>query len=258
MKTFAVSMVKNEIDVITDTVLHTLGQVDHMIVSDNLSTDGTREELDRLSKMHSNLTVINDPDPAYHQSEKTTALANMAANMGATYILVVDADEYWASLSGQKIKHVLDQVGGTLFPAQMFDFVPTAMDDDGKDIFHKIQWRRREPGPMEKVAFKWSKGTVVEMGAHSISRKNVSWEQVREHVLYCRHYPYRSADQFVNKAVQGGRALELTDLPEDRGAHWRQYYDTYKTGGHSSLAQIFYQWFYEDSPDESDLVFDPL
>ena len=76
MTTVAVCMARDEADVIGSTVAHMLAQVDAVIVADNLSTDRTREILDQLAGGSSGrLVVVEDPDPAYRQSEKMTALA---------------------------------------------------------------------------------------------------------------------------------------------------------------------------------------
>src|SRR5690242_16616279 len=94
--TFAVAMVKDEADIVADTVEATLREVDAMIVADNGSTDGTREILADLP-----VTVIDDPDPAYYQSVKMTELAAQAADAGADWVLPIDADERWYSPHGR-------------------------------------------------------------------------------------------------------------------------------------------------------------
>ena len=48
MTVVAVTMVRDEEDVIRSTVAHMLDEVDAVIVADNLSTDRTREILDDL------------------------------------------------------------------------------------------------------------------------------------------------------------------------------------------------------------------
>lgn len=101
MTTVAVCMARDEADVIGSTVAHMLAQVDAVIVADNLSTDRTREILDEMASAHpGRLVVVEDPDPAYRQSEKMTALALRARlDFGAEWIVPFDADEVWYSPS---------------------------------------------------------------------------------------------------------------------------------------------------------------
>ena len=67
MTVFGVCMVRDADDIIGPVVQHMMGQVDHVIIADNLSVDGTRDILDSFT---GNITVIDDNDPAYRQSEK--------------------------------------------------------------------------------------------------------------------------------------------------------------------------------------------
>ena len=84
-------MVRDEVDIIGPVVAHMLGQVDHVIVADNLSVDGT---FDVLESFGSQITLVADTDPAYRQSEKMTHLAGVAKSMGADWVVPFDADEW--------------------------------------------------------------------------------------------------------------------------------------------------------------------
>lgn len=75
MTVFGICMAKNEEDIIGPVVEHMMSEVDHVIVADNLSQDNTRSILDSLT---GNITVIDDLEPAYRQSEKMTHLAMVA------------------------------------------------------------------------------------------------------------------------------------------------------------------------------------
>ena len=104
-------MVKDEADIVAATVAHMCGQVDAVIVADNNSTDGTRDILDGLP-----VTVVDDPDPAYYQSRKMTALAGRArVEFDATWVIPFDADEWWYSPHG-RIADVLEQHSSTSPP----------------------------------------------------------------------------------------------------------------------------------------------
>lgn len=41
------------------------------------------------------MTVVDDPEPAYFQADKMTALANRARSNGAAWIVPFDADKLW-------------------------------------------------------------------------------------------------------------------------------------------------------------------
>ena len=43
-------------------VRHTLGEVDHLLIADNLSTDGTREILAKLVDEGLPITLTDDPE----------------------------------------------------------------------------------------------------------------------------------------------------------------------------------------------------
>lgn len=86
-------MVKNEADIIEQTIRHLLNQgVEHILVADNGSTDGTYELLQELSKSLP-VHVIQDREVAYYQSEKMMWLADQVTEAGAEWIVPFDADE---------------------------------------------------------------------------------------------------------------------------------------------------------------------
>ena len=88
MTVFGIARVKDEADIIGPVVEHMLTQVDHILVADNASTDGTREILRELP-----IEVIDDNEVGYWQEKKTTALAQYARKAGHSWVLPCDADE---------------------------------------------------------------------------------------------------------------------------------------------------------------------
>ena len=246
-------MVKNEADIIGPIVAHMLGQVDHVLIADNLSTDATPDIL-----AASGAEMIVDDDPAYRQSEKMSALAARARDGGATWVVPFDADEIWYSPFG-RIADVLptfDQYA--VATAALYDHVPTGVDPIDDNPITRIGWRRREPGALPKVACRTRPDLVIEQGNHGATYGR-RWRGRRvNNQLVIRHYPYRTAEQFVAKARQGGAALKLTDLPESSGAHWRQYAQIAETHGDEALEGVFYEWFHSDDPRADDtLIYDP-
>jgi hypothetical protein len=119
-----------------------------------------------------------------------------------------------------------------------------------------MRWRDAKPGAMAKVAVRWTPGTVIDQGNHSASRDGARLE-ARWSDLAIRHFPYRSAEQFVAKAKIGAAAYAASNLPADMGAHWRQYGQLLDLHGPEALADVFRQHFWHLSPIDDDMVEDP-
>lgn len=252
MTTFGVSMVRDEADVIAGTLRHLADEVDRLIVADNGSTDGTGDILRDLAR-DLPLTVLDDPEPAYYQSAKMSALAERAAGMGATWIVPFDADELWVASAG-RIRDVLADLDADIAHADLLNHFCTAIDPRGDDPFRTIGWRQRDVAPLPKVAFRWEPGAVVHQGNHGVSLPSGGSAKA---ALEVRHFPYRSAAQFVRKAINGAGAYARTDLPADQGAHWRAYGQIAARHGHEALEDVFRQHFWYLSPTDSGLVHDP-
>lgn len=253
MSTFAVTMVKNEEDIIVPVVRHMLAQVDYVIVADNMSTDSTKELL--LGIGDDRLEVIDDLDPAYYQSRKMTQLALMATRKGAKWIVPFDADEVWYSPFGL-LKDVLGAVPEdiAIVLADLYDHVPTALDDesDGNPIT-RVKWRRREKGALSKVACRASEALVIDQGNHGASHGGFRLKESTER-LVVRHFPYRSKSHMWKKAQTGNEALEHTDLPDSSGSHWRGYARL----GEEAVGKVFEEWFWAVNPYENPtLILDP-
>lgn len=252
MTTFGVSMVKDEADVIAGTLTHLADEVDHLIVADNGSTDGTREILAELEDTLP-LTVLDDPEVAYRQSEKMSALASAAADQGAKWIVPFDADELWV-WRGARIRDELVGCRANVILADVYDHRPTAIDPAGADPFRSIVWREKNPLGLPKVAFKWEPGAVIHQGNHGV---DLPGKYLSMNGLEVRHFPYRSAEQFVRKARNGAAAYKATDLPEHVGAHWRQYGELLDRYGEEALQAVFREHFWRLAPTEHGLTPDP-
>jgi hypothetical protein len=259
MSVWAVTMVRDEADVIGTVVEHMLGQVDHVIVADNMSRDETRAILNGLAAGCDRLAVVDDLDPAYEQSRKMTTLANLAREGGAEWVIPFDADEIWRTASGARIADCLPPVDRpTVAPAAIVNHWATGDDDPAEpDPIRRLRWRDAQPARLHKVAVSTHEGLTVEMGNHQATYGGhvpaALWGLLEVH-----HFPYRSPGQMVRKATQGAEALRLTDLPDEVGAHWRNYADLVAEHGPAALGQWWREHFYYADPAAAGLVFDPI
>lgn len=245
-------MFKDERDVAAGVLSHMADEVDELLVADNGSTDGTRDILDTLSRQLP-LTVVDDPEPAYYQSDKMTALAQRAYEEGATWVVPFDADELWYT-PGARIKELLANSTRDIVTAELYSHFCTALDEDSSDPFRAMVWRQRRPMRLPKVAVKWVPNAVIHQGNHGATHPGGDRPG---HGLMIRHFPYRSVDQFVQKAVNGAKAYKLTDLPEELGSHWRGYGAIYERFGREALEGVFRDHFWYMSPMDGDMIRDP-
>jgi glycosyltransferase involved in cell wall biosynthesis len=103
---FGVMLVRNEVDIVRINLLHHLASgVDHILVADNGSTDGTAAVLEELAATR-RVHVISRPG-AFYQAETATELAREAFLRGARWVLPIDADEFW-HVPGEHLREILD------------------------------------------------------------------------------------------------------------------------------------------------------
>lgn len=272
-RVWAITMVKDEVDVIEGVLRHLDGEaLNGIIVCDNGSTDGTRDILhDLASDMETPLTVIVDSDPAYDQSAKMTRLAARARLGAATddlWIIPFDADELW--LADDRLGVIIRRWSAANFrpglgiPAAIADHVPTSVDDPNEpDPFRRLTWRRPQgPAHLWKVAFRWSPTATINQGNHSVTY-TTNGATLREPAetwgghqqLTIRHFPYRSLQQFQRKVRNGAAAYRA--LGDDRnpqhGIHWL----TWDRLDDEQLAEVWYRYRCSLSPIDDGLTLDP-
>lgn len=252
-KVFGICMVKNADDIIGYIVEHMISEVDHVIVADNLSDDNTRPILEKFG---SKITLLEDNDPAYRQSEKMTYLSQVANKLGAEWVVPFDADEWWFSEQG-RLADVIRDNNYCINVASLVDHVPTAVDSDDPNPMKRLSYRRAEISPLHKVAVRCKPDLVIEMGNHNANYV-LHMPTYGTDLLEIRHYPYRTPEQFVDKAVTGAAALDMTDLPYHQGQHWRQYAEIAENSGVDALKEVFTKWFWSRDPAIDGLIFDPV
>ncbi len=248
MSVYGLLLVRDEADIIEETVSHMLTQVDHIIAMDNGSVDGTRAILDRLG-----VEVIDDAERAHYQSRKTSWMARQAAARGADWVIPFDADEVWRSPHG-RIADVLADCPHAVAAARLYNHCATGTDDMALPPVRRMGWRTRDPLGLPKVACRPALSVTIAEGNHCASYA----EGVVHDLLEVRHYPYRSPEQFLSKVRNGAEALRATSLPASVGEHWRMYGDLLDREGPDAVMAWFREHFWTTDPSAwPDMVYDP-
>lgn len=215
-------MVKDEADILPSMIRHMIEDegVDHLIVADNNSTDGTTDHLHDFIRSGAPLTYVADPDPGYRQADKTNRLIHQAGAMGADWVIAWDADEWWFSPNGR----LVDVLTHGITPVQWVEgyyHVPHSDDDDAEPdpIKRMVHRRQGRDCPQSKVCFRYHPLAEIHPGNHGV---NLPGERGLGLVAF-REFQYRSFDHFVRKVRNGKKAYDAApELHPLLGIHWRR------------------------------------
>ena len=242
MKICALSMVKNEQDIIEPFVRHHLGLMDVLYIQDNGSVDKTREILFALvDEYKGRLIVTTDTEFAYRQSERMSKLfATVQPLMRADFMLFLDADEFVGCASRAELESQLLVIPpGHQGYAEWWPGVLRGDEYHRPDPLTSFRWMRRERnrGLVFRKAILRLGGSsprvTVAQGNHFVlvgaglgMADAMAPECQTDIRLY--HFPVRSLAQVTAKAVVGWMAITARD-PNARakgdGLQWAVAYD---------------------------------
>lgn len=216
-------LVRDEADVVEANLAHHLALgVDHVIVTDHRSSDGTTEILERFAG-DGRLTLIREESEELRQSDWVTRMARLAATEhGADWVVNGDADELWWPRDGP-LRDVLAAVPARFGALRGLwrNFVPRP--EDGRPFHERMTIRRRPASDLTdpfhaqvKVVHRAHPDVVVTQGNHDAL--GAPLRLIREWLPFeVLHFPIRTAEQARRKfrvARDAGLASPGTSVPQ--------------------------------------------
>lgn len=206
----ALSMVKNEQDVIESFVRHVLSFCDVLLICDHHSSDLTGGILSQLQQEGLPLVVYHEENPAYIQSEVMTNLAKAALDSyAADLLLPLDADEFLVPQHNGDIRSILEALPtDSVYRLPWRGYAPVCWQEN---VFllqqEAVQARDFLPGQKIIVGAECvrKKDFHLQEGNHNVILHLPEGEQIIPQVLQDKlelaHYCWRSLEQYATKVM---------------------------------------------------------
>lgn len=223
MRAVCFAMVRNEEDIIEAFVRHTLNNVDHLYIADNLSNDGTGDILRALVSEGLPLTVTLDDEQALLQNEKMTNMYRAAFKEDAfDFAFFLDADEF-LHLDRELLVSSHTAIGaGHAFYIPRTNYLYRGEPDpkDPLSVFEHMVVTDSKPEDPKSMIFHnddLCRRFRIGNGNHHVrdwaqEGRIVSRDQDTKFATIS-HFPIRSIGQYLRKSLLGSLALQLR-------AHW--------------------------------------
>lgn len=226
MRLTAVTMIRNEADILPDFLGHCAALFDEVLAVDHASTDGTAEIL-AAAAARMTLVVRRFAQRPYAQSQLVTALAHEAFARGADWVFPLDADEFPMVAGRDDLAARLPPDAAAvlwrwrnLWPPGEHGFARfdaardyEALPPDANATV-KIAISRRVPELLPDFA--------IGQGSHNVARLRERAGTPAE-VGRLAHIPIRSRARLALKAATGAKSVaEMPALPAGSGHQWRR------------------------------------
>jgi glycosyltransferase involved in cell wall biosynthesis len=248
MRLLLTLLVRDEIDIVRSCLdFHLAEGIDHILVTDNGSRDGTAEVLAEYA-LRGDVTVLHEPPADFSQHRWVTRMARMACtDFGADWVINADADEAFACRHGSlrdALRAVPDDVHA--LACERTDFVaferqytqpPPLEMVYRKKVSLNLAGRPLSP----KIVHRAAPDVVVGQGNHRVQGARFSGTPGACGIEVF-HYPVRSLAQFESKVCNAGSGYARNrELSPGQGFHKRRWYAQWLAG---ELPQAFEAQFF--------------
>ena len=222
MRLVAVSVVQNEADIIEAFVRHTRAWVDHHLIFDHESTDGTRSILRQLQAEGLPLTLFCDDAPGHRQQARSNHLTRLAAETyGADWILPLDADEILCGPDRPTLEQILARLADSQ-PASLplHEYHASTADDPSiANPILRLTHCQASASPTRKLfiprPLALDPAVSAGKGTHTLFRNAVALADQRlPDMFFLAHLAQRSPEHQVLRVIRA----ELQRLSRGRAA----------------------------------------
>ncbi len=251
LRIVSVSMIGNEADIVEAFVRDNLAYVDHMLIAEHNTLDGTRDILQALVAEGLPLTVTRIETAAFDQAGVTNALlAQAVGRFDPDWVIPLDADEFLDAESRDALEAELTALGGSHARLRWIQHVPTTQDDPAeahpaRRIRHRYAFAPPNPAQNPYVWKLALNGRLIrpyldrydlEKGSHRVvfrgcREPSAQPATILRHAVL-RHYPVRSFEQLSLKAGLGMLQGRLAGRNELGGTHVPRLYRQLLAGRH--------------------------
>src|SRR5256885_4916637 len=130
MRLIGITCASNEADIIEAFVRHHAALLDHLLILEHNTLDGTREILDRLVEEGLPISVEHSSEPRFWQRVYSNRQLRMALEAhAADWVFPLDCDEFLVVPTRDDLEASLARAGAAHARVKWVTYVPTASDD---------------------------------------------------------------------------------------------------------------------------------
>lgn len=256
-------LVRNEVDIIEWNLRYHLSRgIDHFVVTDNRSVDGTTDIL-REYERQGVVTYLGESDDDFSQDRWVTRMTALAqAELEPDWLVHCDADEFWWPDKAASLDEAFASVPRRRRAVRVNRHDYLGPPEHGAEpFFARMVYRVRTPTnvlgypPPPKIAHRPLEEPYVHQGNHAVSRKGRVVRTKRLKKVSVLHFPARTPTQLRDKIETGGAAYERNErFDETVGATWRAMYRSSLVGDVDRMIEAHF--LNADANDTADVIED--